>query len=225
MIRVSEMWKSACPGAAIGFLAMRAVSNPEAHPLLVRRRQELEAELRKRYGSLDRAQLKTHPVLRAYAAYYKRFGKTYHLQLQLESVAFKNRSLPAASALVEAMFAAELANLLLTAGHDLDAVRGELLAEVASGQESYTLLNGQQQVLKPGDMFIRDQQGVLSSVIHGPDYRTRIVPATKRVLFTVYAPAGIETAAVEEHLGQLKASVLLVAPGAEVEGLGVVGRG
>ncbi len=120
---------------------------------------------------------------------------------------------------------AELSNLLLTAGHDLDAVRGELVADVASGQETYTLLNGQQQLLKPGDMFIRDQDGVLSSVIHGPDYRTRIVAGTTRVLFTVYVPAGIEDPAVEKHLGQIRDSVLLVAPGAEVEGLGVVGRG
>jgi len=43
------------------------------------------------------------------------------------------------------------------------------------------------------------------------------------VLFTVYVPAGIEQVTVNEHLEQINDNVLLVAPGAEVEFLGVVG--
>ena len=223
-LHLSERWASVYPGAAVGFLAMRAVVNPESPPQLERRREELAAQLRSRYGGLERTGLKTHPVLRAYASHYKRFGKTYHLQLQLESVAFKQRPLPAAPALIEAMFMAELANLLLTAGHDLEAVRGGLLADVASGEETYTVLAGREQSLKAGDMFIRDEEGVLSSVIYGPDHRTRIVAGTTRVLFTVYVPSGIQRTAVTEHLEQIKADVLLVAPDAQVEQLGVAGQ-
>jgi DNA/RNA-binding domain of Phe-tRNA-synthetase-like protein len=224
MLRVSETWRAAYPGASVGLLAMRGLTNPEAPPLLEQRRAEVEAGLRSRYGGLDRAALKALPALKAYGDYYKRFGKTYHLQLQLESVALKNRPLPKAAALVEAMFMAELGSLLLTAGHDLDALRGTLSLEVASGEESYTLLSGQQQRLKAGDMFIRDQEGVLSSVLYGPDQRTRLHSGTTGVLFTVYVPAGIEGREVEEHLAQLRANVLLVAPAAELQFQGVVGR-
>src|SRR3972149_5843430 len=116
MLHVSDSWQAAYPGASIGLLAMRGVNNPERHPLLQQRKAELEAELRSRYGGLDRAQLKALPALQAYGAYYRRFGKTYHLQLQLESGAWKGRPLPGAAALVEAMFMAELRSLLLTAG-------------------------------------------------------------------------------------------------------------
>jgi DNA/RNA-binding domain of Phe-tRNA-synthetase-like protein len=225
MLLVSEPWRAAYPGASIGLLAMRGVSNPEHHPLLERRKAELEAELRSRYGSLDRSQLKALPTLRVYGAYYRRFGKTYHLQLQLESLAWKGRALPGSAALVEAMFMAELSSLLLTAGHDLDALRGQLSVEVATGEETYATLNGQQQRLKAGDMFIRDQEGVLSSVLYGPDSRTRLTSGTTSVLFTVYVPAGIEAALVDEHLAGIKADVLLLAPGAEQLFQGVVGRG
>ena len=221
MLDVSESWQAAYPGAAIGLLAMSGVANPEGHPLLERRQAETEAQLRSRYGGLDRSGLKALPVLKAYAAYYRRFGKTYHLQLQLESVVLKNRPLPKAAALVEAMFMAELDSLLLTAGHDLAALQGKLSAEVASGEETYTLLSGQQQKLKAGDMFIRDQEGVLSSVLYGPDLRSRLTSRTSSVLFTVYVPAGIERPAVMEHLAQLQANVLLVAPGAQLQFLGV----
>ena len=44
--------------------------------------------------------------------------------------------------------------------------------------------------MQPGDMYIRDHVGVVSSVLYGPDDRTRIVPGTRRVVFCVYAPAG-----------------------------------
>ena len=44
----------------------------------------------------------------AYNACYKGFKKTYHVQLQLESVALKGRSIPRVAALMEAMFMAEL---------------------------------------------------------------------------------------------------------------------
>ncbi len=223
MLTTSEGWRAAYPGAAIGLLAISGAANPEGHPLLERRREELEAQLRSRYAGLDRGGLKALPVLKAYAAHYKRFGKTYHLQLQLESVVLKTRPIPKAAALVQAMFMAELDSLLLTAGHDLAALRGELSAEVASGEQTYTLLNGQQQKLKAGDMCIRDQEGILSSVLYGPDLRTRLTSRTTGVLYTVYIPAGIQRQAVMEHLAKLQADVLLVAPGAQLQFLGMAG--
>ena len=70
----------------------------------------------------DRPALLSHPVLQAYDAYYRQFKKTYHVQLQLESILFKGKSIPSVAALVEAMFMAEMNDLLLTAGHDLDAL-------------------------------------------------------------------------------------------------------
>ncbi len=217
MLSPSDRWKSTYPGAHIGVLAMRDVTNPQGRTQLDERREALEAVLRSREGGQNRNELRSHPVLQAYAAYYKRFGKTYHVQLQLESIVFKGKGIPRMGGLVEAMFMAELENLLLTAGHDLDAVAGPLSVEVATGSESYVMLSGEQRSLKPGDMFIRDEQGVLSSVIYGPDSRTRITPATRRVLFTVYAPPGVATEKVRDHLGDLEENVLAFAPRAQVE--------
>jgi len=49
----------------------------------------------------------------------------------------------------------------------------------------------------------------------GPDRRTRITPETGDVLFAVYASAGVGDHAVRDHLEDIRANVLLVAPGAE----------
>lgn len=223
MLIVSEAWKRAYPGAAVGVLIMRNVVNPESHAALDKRKEELENQLRARFSDYDRAALKALPTIQAYNAYYKRFKKTYHVQLQLESVIFKGRSIPRMAALVEAMFMAELKNLLLTAGHDLEAVQMPVRLDVAKGGERYIRLNGQEQELKAGDMMMADARGIISCVLYGPDFRTRIIPETRHVLFTVYAPAGIGEQAVYDHLQDIQANVLLVAPEANTELLEVYG--
>lgn len=223
MLTVSETWKATYPEASVGVLAMRNVANQDHHPALDARKAELENGLRSRFSDYDRAALKALPTIQAYTAYYKRFKKTYHVLHQLESVALKGKSIPRVAVLVEAMFMAELKNLLLTAGHDLEAIQMPVRLDVSDGNERYTRLNGQEQVLKPGDMMIADAQGVISSVIYGPDRRTQITPDTRQVLFTVYAPAGIEKQTVRQHLHDIQANVELVAPEAETMSLEVYG--
>ncbi len=221
MFMVSEEWRAAYPGAAVGILVMRNVANPDRHPALDQRKVELENELRTRFAM--RQAVATIVPIQAYNAYYKRYKKTYPIQLQLESIALKGKSIPRVVALVEAMFMAELKNLLLTAGHDLEAIQKPVRLDVSNGSERYTLLDGQEKVLKPGDMMMTDAQGVISSVIYGPDRRTRITPDTRQVFFAVYAPPGIGEQAVYQHLQDIKANVMLVASQAEVESLNVYG--
>jgi DNA/RNA-binding domain of Phe-tRNA-synthetase-like protein len=221
MFTVSDEWKTAYPGAAVGVLVIRNAENPEHLDALDQRKDELERQIRARWAGKDKAALRAIPTLRAYAAYYQRFDKSYHVQLQLESVALKGKSIPRVAALVEAMFMAELKNLLLTAGHDLQAIQGAVRLDVASGSERYVMLNGQEQMLKPGDMYMRDAQGVISSVLYGPDQRTRITPPTRDALFIVYAPPGVGAKAVRAHLEDIRGSVWLVSPQAKVESLEV----
>ena len=223
MFSVSEAWKTSYPGAAVGVLAMGNVANPESHAALDRVKGELEDQIRAGFASKE--DLRALDPLQAYREYYKRFKKTYHVQLQLESIAFKGKSIPRVAALVEAMFVAELKNMLLTAGHDLDIVEPPVAVDVAQGSETYVRINGQEQELKAGDMFIADRQGVLSSIIYGPDRRTQIRPETRRVLFTVYAPSGIGAEAVRQHLQDMEAYVRLIAPHAATELLEVYQAG
>jgi DNA/RNA-binding domain of Phe-tRNA-synthetase-like protein len=221
MLVVSERWETAYPEAAVGILAMRKVVNPDHHPALDSHKAELEHQLRSRFVDHNRAELRTLPTIRAYNTYYKRFKKTYHVLLQLESVALKDQPISSVGALVEAMFVAELKSLLLTAGHDLEVVQEPIRVDVAEGIERYTRLNGKEQVLKAGDMFIADAQGVISSIVYGPDRRTKIMPDTRQVLFTTYAPPGVEKQAVNRHLQDIRENVLLFAPEAETVSLSV----
>ena len=217
MFSVSDAWRKKYPGAVAGILIMRHVSNQERHAGLDQKKTELEANLRIRFSGLDRHELEAIPPFPAYAAYYKLFKKTYHILLQLESIVSKGKTIPNVASLVESMFMAELGNRLLTAGHDLSAIQLPVRLEIASGDEHYVTLNGQDQTLKRDDMAISDKQGILSSVIYGPDQRTQIIASTNEVLYTVYAPPGIGEQAVEKHLQDIKNFVFLVSPEADVK--------
>ena len=216
MLTVTEKWQQAYPGAFVGVLVLDNVVNPAEHAALSQRKAALEAELRAQYADFDRPALRALPILQAYHRYYKRFKKTYHVQLQLESIVHKGKSIPQVAALVEAMFMAELTDQMLTAGHDLAVVQAPIRLDVADGREAFVRINGRTQQLAAGDMFIADSVGVLSSVVHGPDQRTQITDATTRVLFTVYAPPGIGATAVHNHLQTIQDNIFLFAPQAEI---------
>jgi DNA/RNA-binding domain of Phe-tRNA-synthetase-like protein len=223
MFIVSNTWKATYPQAHAGILVMRDVTNPSQHAELEARKQGLQDDLRSRFAGQDRNAIATLSPIQAYNAYYKPFKKSYHVQLQLESIVFKGKSLPSVAALVEAMFMAEIKNLLLTAGHDLDTLQLPVTLNVATGQEQYTLLRGTEQVTKSDDMLMADESGVISSILYGPDQRTQINEKTRNVLFAVYAPEGIGAEETRQHLKDICENVLLVSPSAQVELLEVFG--
>jgi DNA/RNA-binding domain of Phe-tRNA-synthetase-like protein len=213
---VDPIWREAHPGASVGLVAMRGVTNPASSDKLSDLASALESDVRSRLGTADRETIRAIPPLPAYAAYYKRWGQRYHVAMQLESVAQKGKSLPRVAALVEAMFIAELRNLLLTAGHDLDALEVPVRLTVGTG-ERFIAANGQETTVKPGDMFIADaRERVLSAIITGPSDVARIGPETITALFYAYAPPGVDPALVEAHLDEIERNVRLIAPEAEV---------
>ena len=223
MFEVTKAWRSAFPEAHAGVLVMKDVLNPANHDGLERRKVALVEELRRRYGGLERSGLQALPALQVYEAYYQRFKKTYHVQLQLESIVFKGKSIPSVAALVEAMFMAEIKNLLLTAGHDLDSLQLPARLEVTRGDETYTRMGGQLQQVKPGDMSISDELGIVSNVIYGPDQRSQIQPGTRNVMYMTYAPARISEEALTQHLQDIQDYVRLFSPEARTDMLQVYG--
>jgi DNA/RNA-binding domain of Phe-tRNA-synthetase-like protein len=215
-IHITDNWRKAYPEASIGILAMDGLDNRPEHAALTEHIHRVEADLRSRWAEATRADLNRLPEFEAYRGYYRRFDKTYPVQLQFESVVLKGKPLRSDGSLVLAMFAAELRNRLLTAGHDLATIEGGVVVDVAHGGERYVGLGVRDLILQAGDMYMRDEAGIISSVLYGPDDRTQITANTGRVVFCVYAPAGIRAEAVGSHLADIASNVRLIAPRASV---------
>lgn len=213
MLQVDESVRTLYPGAGMGILLMDGVTfEGDCEPLHV----EQEAEhLREKYGMYDKAALKAISPVSAYVAYYKKFGQSYHLLSQIDSVLTGKKELTGPSPLLLAMFLSELSGMLLTAGHDLDALQMPLKLTVANGGEPYTGISGRDITAVTGDLMLCDGEGPVSSILRGPDARTSVTSKTTNVLFSVYAPPGVDFSLVEENLLGLERRVISFAPAAK----------
>lgn len=225
VIEVTERWHGTFPGGHVGVLLISRVDNTKRTTPLDERKKELESRLRDEFAEFSRADLLDLEALKAYRNYYKQFGQTYHVQLQLESVVHKGKSLPNVSPLVDANFAAELETLVLTAGHDADLLAAPVTLDATQGGEAFVQMNGAEKSLKPNDMMMADASSVVCTILYGQDERTPISPTTRCALYVAYAPSGVPVAVVRRQLETLRENILLFAPEAEVERLEVYAAG
>ncbi len=224
-IDVNGRWHKTFPGGHVGVLLIGNVDNRKRPTPLDQKKREIEARLREKFAGYSRADLLELDILRAYRDYYKQFKKTYHVQLQLESIVQKGKSLPNVNPLVDANFAAEVETLVLTAAHDADLLEAPVTIDATQEGDEFIQMSGSRQLLKPGDMMMSDRKGIICTIIYGQDKRTPISPKTRRALYVAYAPVGVGDTAVQQQLDLIHQNILLFAPEVEVELLEIFSAG
>ncbi len=218
-ISATMAWREAHPGGVVGLLELAGVDQTGPAVRLEQQKRATEALLRQRYAGFSRQDLLALPVMAAYDRYYRRFNKTYHVQLQVESIVLKGKNLPGVTPLVDANFSAEVETFILTAGHDVAKLRGPVSIDVSAQGDRQTKMNGTSQDLYAGDMVMRDAGGICCSILYGQDHRSPISRETKHALYVAYAPAGVPADQVERQLREVEANVRLFSPGAILEQL------
>ncbi|WP_349671812.1 hypothetical protein [Lacrimispora sp.] len=220
MIIFEENVEKIYPGTRLGVLIVKGISQKAEW------QKEDEAiflnALRKKYEGVTRKELKKQSPVDAYAAYYKRFGQSYHLLAQLDSMLKGEKTCASKSPLLQSMFFNELESMLLTAGHDLNKLKLPLHLSLADGNECYQSISGRELTVAAGDMIMSDSTRVFSSILKGPDYDTRLTPDTRDVLFTIYAPPGIDAFKVKTALLRLEERIRAFAPDSITELLQVL---
>jgi DNA/RNA-binding domain of Phe-tRNA-synthetase-like protein len=216
-ITATDAWRKTHPSAQIGLLEVSGVDNTQSGLALDQEKRAVEGRLRERYEDFTREDFLALPVMEAYHRYYRKFGYTYHVLLQLESVALKGKSLPSVSPLVDANFAAELESLILTAGHDVNQLEAPLLIDVAREGDEITQMNGKRKEVPVGDMLMCDANGVACTILRGQDNRSPISKTTTHVLYVSYVPAGVTEEQVRAQLYAIEEYVRLFAPNCVTE--------
>ena len=221
-VTATQDWHLTFPEAHIGLLEVSGVDNAPQATGLDEEKRQVEELLRQRYAGFSRGDFLALPVMRAYNAYYKKFDKTYHVLLQLESVVLKGKNLPNVSPLVDANFTAELYTLVLTAGHDVTCLQKPVCIDVTRQGETFIQMGGALKELRAGDMVMRDSQGIACTILYGQDSRSPITLATTHALYVAYAPQGVGEANVVAQLEAILKNIRLFAPGCCVEQLTVL---
>ena len=217
MIAATDAWKEAHPGGKIGLLEISGIDNKQPALNLEEKKRAVEDRLRERYADFSREDFLALPVMEAYHRYYRGFGYTYHVLLQLESVILKGKSLPNVSPLVDANFAAELETLVLTAGHDVARIEAHIVIDVAHDGDQIIQMSGKQKDVPAGDMLMRDTSGVTCTILRGQDNRSPISKDTTHVLYVAYAPDGVTEAQVRGQLNTIAKYVGMFAPNCVLE--------
>jgi DNA/RNA-binding domain of Phe-tRNA-synthetase-like protein len=217
-ITATDEWRTAHPGAVIGLLELSGVeNNSRPSPRLDERKREVEARLRECCKGFTRQDFLSLPVMSSYNRYYKRFSKTYHVLLQVESIVLKGKNLPDVCPLVDANFTAEVETLVLTAGHDAAKLHGPILMDVSREGDHFTQMNGASKAIPDGDMIMKDAKEICCSIIYGQDNRSPISSETSHVLYVAYAPAGVPSETVDAQLRMIEENIRLFSPTAIVE--------
>ena len=207
-------WVSKYPNAKAGILVIKNIDNTSNSSQLDEIRVQIETKLRKDFQGFSRENINNLPVIQAYNNYYKNFGKSYHVRSQIESV-INGKSLSSGFPALTAMFIAEVKNMLLSAGHDLSTLDLPIHIKIGSGQEKFIDIRGSEKSTIEGDMIMMDGKAVISSIILGPDSRTKLTLTAKDVLFAVYAPADIEKEIVLSHLKDIENYIQAFSPHSE----------
>ncbi len=185
------------PTATFGSLTINNQQNMKKHPDIEQAKRLIEKKIRETYPVPEE-----DPIIQSYAGYFDKWEKTYPIEFQINSIK-KGRTFPQVSTHVDCMFMAELENRILTSGHDRDTIQGRPVYDLADEGEEYVKLNGKKQVLLKNDVILKDDYGVLASVLFGPAARTSINRETVNPLYFAWCPVGIDHEKVDEHLSTI----------------------
>ena len=221
MITISPSVKNIFPQTRFGAMIIRGICPSVDRSIMDDLISDEIEQLKDYYHDYERkAALSSEPLCH-YAAYYKRFKKSYHVLGQLESILLKGKNIPPVGIPVEAMFLAEVKSQMLTAGHDLDMTQGNLIIDIAAESLAYKSISGKEQQLALRDLYLSDEAGVLSSIIGGPDYRTQITTTTRDCLYFVYGVEGITSQRIEAHLKTIASYLSKTISGVQIESIDI----
>ncbi|KYC51032.1 MAG: B3/4 domain protein [Candidatus Methanofastidiosum methylothiophilum] len=192
-VNISNDLSKYFPDLKIATMEVRNLENKKLDESLEKEKRAIESDIRN--NTKDYLESET---IKKYNQFFKKFGKKYPIEYQIKSIA-SGKSFPSQYTVVEAMFMAELKNMYLTAGHDLDLIKGNLNTNITKGSEEYMNISGNEMKLKPEDITTEDEFGIISSVLFGPDRRTMITEKTRNYLFFAYYPHGEDKTKIKNH--------------------------
>ena len=192
-VNVSNDLADYFPHLKVATMEVRNLENKKLDEALEKEKRRIESDIRD-----NSKEFLESDIIKKYNEFFKKFGKKYPIEYQIKSI-IEGKIFPSQYTVVESMFMAELKNMYLTAGHDLDLVKGSLNTNITKGTESYVNISGKEMKLKTEDIITEDGSGIISSVLFGPDRRTMITEKTRNYLFFAYFPYGEEDSKIKNH--------------------------
>ncbi|HRA46513.1 MAG TPA: hypothetical protein PK819_00420 [Thermomicrobiales bacterium] len=216
LLIASPRWKAHHSGSAAAVVTYTGLVALPTTPALDQIKRQTEHDLIARFAESSRSQLLQDPVLAAYEHYDRQFGQSYHVAMQVRSIAQKGKPIPDRNSLIEAMFLTEVSLGVLAAAQDLDQISLPITIDHADGSETYTRYDGVIEACKPGDQLMKDATGaILTSIAQGPTNYGQVSQQTSSAAFCFYFVPGVPEEIRAETIAFLDRAILAACPAAE----------
>ncbi len=114
---------------------------------------------------------------------------------------------PIVNLYIDTHLIAEMYHGILMAIQDLERFQGEWKLDLSHEGETFQGVSGSTIRCKEDEIVLRDGEGIVCSLFQGPDFRTRVEPASKNIAVYVFTAPGIQEEQVSNGL-QLALEIL-----------------
>jgi hypothetical protein len=114
---------------------------------------------------------------------------------------------PIVNLYIDTHIIAEMYHGILMAIQDLERFRGEWKLDLAQEGETFQGVSGKMIRCKQDEIVLRDGEGMVCSLFQGPDFKTRVEPASKNIVVYIFTAPGIQEEQVSNGL-QLALEIL-----------------
>lgn len=180
-VRFSEALRALPWSFSLGTVIVRGINSAALQSALAWQIQSFFSEDRTSRQSV------VHRI-RLFESFFVENGFCCPLGEQFEAI--RRKGSVGGSPLVQALVLSEMTTGLLMGAQDAAAIKQSLLCDIAGANESFRGMRGDIRCRK-GEIVLRDDEGIIATLLQGPDHRTRLKKDTKDVAFFVFSVPGI----------------------------------
>ena len=186
---ITEAYRQRFPDLAFGIGAIQACTYFEKNESFKLSKRELLRKMRRR---TNLAQLEEW--INLYDQFFKEWG--YPCPLPSHFKRTIEMGFPIVNLFIDTHIIAEMCHGILMAIQDLDCFQGEWKLDLAQEGETFQGVSGKMIRCKEDEIVLRDKGGIVCSLFQGPDYKTRVEPASRNIVVYIFTAPGIQ----EEHV-------------------------
>jgi DNA/RNA-binding domain of Phe-tRNA-synthetase-like protein len=188
-LTITEAYRQRFPDLAFGIGTIQLCTYFEKSESFKLYKRDL---LRKMRRKVNLARLEGR--INLYDQFFKEWGYPCPLPSHLKRTI--EMGFPIINLFIDTHIIAEMFHGILMAIQGLDRFQGEWKLDLAQEGENFEGVSGNIIRCKKDEIVLRDGEGIVCSLFQGPDFKTRVEPATKNIVVYVFTAPGIQ----EEHV-------------------------
>ena len=190
---ITDAYRQRFPNLAFGIGTIQSCTYFEKNESFKLFKRELLRKMRRR---ANLAQLEER--INLYDQFFKEWGYSCPLPNHLKRTV--EMGFPIVNLYIDTHIIAEMCHGILMAIQDLDRFQGQWKLDLAQEGETFQGVSGKMIQCKDDEIVLRDGEGMVCSLFQGPDFKTRVEPASKNIVVYVFTAPGIQEEQVSNGL-------------------------